>query len=68
MSKELTKFYTEQFYKVKNITYELGKELMFGNYLNLCPKIKHEYKPFETFDESVKSSMNLMLNFIKDII
>ena len=68
MPKELSHFYEKEYYTVRSISYELGKETFYQNTLNLCPKMKHSYKPFEQFDDSVKTSMNFMLKFIKDII
>ena len=68
MSKELNNFYFTEYTGLKTITYELNKDTIIGNKLNLCPKMKHEYIPFESFDESTKESMNLMLSFIKEVI
>jgi len=68
MSKELSNFYTKEYYSIKSITYKLGEDTFIGNKLNLCPKLNHTYQPYELFDESTKSSMNVMLDFIKTII
>ena len=68
MSKELSNFYTKEYYSLKSITYKLGEDVIIGNQLNLCPKMMHTYQPFELFDESTKESMNIMLDFIKTII
>ena len=68
MPKELSTFYTKEYYAIKSITYKLGEDTIIGNKLNLCPKLKHTYQPFELFDDSIKTKMDVMLDFIKTII
>ena len=53
---------------IRKITYELNKETLYGNYLNLCPKMKHQYKEYSSFPENTKSCVNEFLTFIKEII
>ena len=68
MSKELSNFYTKEYYAIKSITYKLGEDVFIENQLNLCPQLMHTYQPFELFDESIKESMKMMLEFIKNVI
>ena len=58
MSKELSNFYTKEYYAIKSITYKLGEDVFIENQLNLCPQLMHTYQPFELFDESIKESAN----------
>jgi hypothetical protein len=44
MPKELTTFYFKEYNELRSIVYELNKPLMYENKINLCPRMKHEYK------------------------
>ena len=68
ISKELNSYYFKEYTNIKQITFELNKDTFYENYLNLCPKLKHTYKPYESFDESSKEGVKFMLDFILDII
>lgn len=69
MSSELNDFYFKQYTSLKTPTYEFGKEKIIGDYLNLCPNLKAQYKhKFEDYDEDTKNKVQIMLNFIKEVL
>lgn len=69
VSKELKEYYQTKNYVIRELTYELNRETLYDNYLNLCPKMKHTYLPYEeSFSTSTKKGVALMLSFIKEVI
>jgi hypothetical protein len=69
MSKELNDFYFHEYTDIKSITYQFGKDVIIGNQLNMCPKMKVQYKhKFDEYDETTKTGVNVMLNFIKEVL
>ena len=73
--KEYYKFYFEEHNVIKTLTCELNKPTFYGDYLNVCPKLKYQYdaeecygKYDENFDEETKEGVNKMLKFIKEVI
>ena len=69
ISKELKDFYLKKNYCIRELTYELNKDVLYDDYLNLCPRMMHEYIPYkENFDEETKKKVKIMLTFIKEII
>jgi hypothetical protein len=68
MSKELNKFYFEEYTSIRILTNELNKEPLYENYLNMCPKLMHTYTSYKDFDDASKLSVNLMLSFIREVI
>ena len=68
MPKELTTFYFKEYNELRSIVYELNKPLMFENKINLCPRMKHEYKEFSSFSEKIQKKVNIILSYIKEIL
>ena len=66
--KNLKKFYNTENYTVREIAYELNKDTLYENYLNMCPKMKHKYIPYDSFEPMIKENVNKMCQFIKEII
>ena len=64
----LQKYFHTEKTDIRRITYELNKPVLFDNYLNLCPPTLHQYQPYESFPESTKQSVELMLNHIKEVL
>ena len=58
ISKELKDFYLKKNYCIRELTYELNKDVLYDDYLNLCPRMMHEYIPYkENFDEETKKKV-----------
>lgn len=68
LSKELNTYYFKQNCTIKTITCKLNMPLIFGEYINFCPRMKHEYLEFDSFGTETKDSVQIMMNFIRDII
>jgi hypothetical protein len=54
MSSELNSYYFTETTYFRKIVYDINKPELFYNYLNLCPSIKHTYKPYAEFGEQTK--------------
>lgn len=68
MSKELNKYYFHEYNQIKVVDYKLNEPMFFGkNKINLCPKMLHEYKQYNTFNDATKEKVNIVLDFIKEI-
>jgi len=67
IDKKYENFYFKEYLDIKTITYKLNKPTFFEDYINLCPKMKHEYKSYETFSDGIKEKVDIVLSFIKNI-
>jgi hypothetical protein len=45
----------------------MNKPFIFGKFINTCPSLMHEVKAYNEYSEEVKSKVDLMLNFLKEI-
>lgn len=68
MPAELTKYYFSEKTDLRSITFDINKPQLYDGFLNMCPKILHEYKPYKDFSEDIKGKVNLMLNHIKEVL
>ena len=64
----ISKWYFTQYKDLHTITYELNKDVISKGKLNLCPQMKHEYKPYKDFDEKTHKRVNYMLNYILEVL
>ena len=67
MNGDLNKYYFTEKIDLRTITYDINKPQLYDSYLNLCPKIKQEYKEYKLFDNSTKASVNIILNHILEV-
>jgi hypothetical protein len=67
MTKELQKWYFTEYTDIKTVCYKINKPVFFDDKINLCPKMKHEYKPFSEFSAQIKNKVERVLKFIFDI-
>ena len=65
---DLGKWYFTKYDKVRSITYDLNKEVFHDDKINLCPRMMHEYKKFDTFDKKIQGKVGVMLNYIKEVL
>lgn len=68
MSNEINDWYFKKYLTLRTITYELNKEMVYENKLNLCPKLKHTLKPFGEFSEEIKCQVDIMLNYVYEVL
>ena len=67
LSKEINHYYFKEYAKIRTIVYKLNKDIFFDDKLNLCPQMKHKYVEYKTFDTTVKSKVDMLLNLIFEI-
>ena len=65
LSKDVYDFYFKKYDKIKTLTCELNKPMLFDNYFNSCPEFLHKVKPYESFSPAVKSKVERMLDYLK---
>jgi len=53
---------------IRTVEYEFGKPELHDDKLNLCPKIKHSIQPYETFPNEIKEKVDMMLNYVKEVL
>ena len=51
---DLSKWYFTKYAKVRSITYDLNKDVFHDDKINMCPRMKHEYQKFDTFDKKIR--------------
>jgi len=65
LPKDVNDFYFKKYDKIKTLTCELNKPMLFDNYFNTCPSFLHQVKPYESFSSAIKSKVNQMLDYLK---
>ena len=68
MPKQLSDYYFKQNTDIRTIEYEFGKPTLHDDKLNLCPKLKHEHQPYESFSDEIKSKVQIMLGYVKEVL
>ena len=68
MTKENVNYYFKEKQDIRSIIYDINKPPLTATELNLCPQIKHQYKPYNTFSESDKLGVEKMLYHIKAVL
>ena len=68
MPKELSTFYFQEHTGIKEVKYKINAPTFFDNYLNLCPKMKHEYKSYNEFSDEIKTKVDIMTSYIKEVL
>ena len=53
---------------IRSITYEINKDVFYDDKINLCPRMKHQYIKFEEFEKKVQKKVQIMLNYIKEVL
>lgn len=67
MSQELNKYYFQDKTDLRTITYDINKPALYEKFLNLCPKIKATYKNVNEFSPEVKTKLQTILKYMKDV-
>ena len=68
MPNELSVYYFKEKTDLKTIIYDINKPVLYKNYLNLCPQIKQTYKKVEEFTPEIKLKLDVMLNYINEVL
>ena len=68
MSSELNQWYFKKYNSLRSIVYELNEERFFDDKLNLCPAMLHEVKSYSSFDCKIKERVEIMMNYIFEIL
>ena len=67
LAKVIQDFYFKEYDQIKTLTCELNKPFVFGKFINTCPSFKHEAKQYCDFPAEVKSKVDMMLSFLKEV-
>lgn len=67
LPKSIKDYYTKEFTGIKTPVYQLNKPLFFEDNINLCPQLK-EAIPYSEFNDKIKSNVQLMLDFILEVL
>ena len=68
MTKENINYYFKEKQDIRSIVYDINKPTLTNTELNLCPQLKHQYKPYSTFSEKDKLGVEKMLYHIKAVL
>jgi hypothetical protein len=61
-------WFFNKFTGIRSITYELNKDVFYDDKMNLCPRMKHQYIKYEDFSKKVQKKVQIMLNYIKEVL
>ena len=67
LPKDINNWYFRTYDKLKTITCELNKPVLFDNYFNTCPSFLHQVKPYDSYPAEMKSKVQIMLDYVKTI-
>lgn len=67
LPKDVCDFYFKKYDKIKTLTCELNKPMLFDNFFNSCPEFLHKVKPYEDFAPEIKSKVQTMLSYLKTV-
>jgi hypothetical protein len=67
LPKDVSDYYFKKYDKIKTLTCELNKPMLFDDYINTCPPMKHEVKPYDEFSDEVKAKVETMLDYVKTV-
>ena len=65
---DFSKWFFNKYTGIRSITYDLNKEVFYDDKMNMCPRMKHQYVQYSTFKKSTQSKVNIMLNYIKEVL
>lgn len=68
MDPKLRDYYFKEKRDLKSLVYELNKPQLYGDYLNLCPKLINVYKECKLFEEEIKNNLELLFSYIKEVL
>jgi hypothetical protein len=67
LPKVIYDFYFKEYDQIKTLTCEINKPFIIGKYINTCPALLHEVKPYSEYSKEIKVKVDMMLNFLKEI-
>ena len=65
---DFSNWYFKKYTDLRSITYELNKEVLFDDKLNLCPRMKHAYQPYDSFPKATRAKVKVMLNYMNEVL
>ena len=67
LPKVIYDFYFKEYDQIKTLTCEINKPFVFGKFINTCPSLLHEVKPYSEYSTELKAKVEVMLNYLKEI-
>ena len=65
---DFSNWYFKKYTDIRSITYELNKDVLFDDKINLCPRLKNKYQSFESFSKATQNKVAVMLNYINEVL
>ena len=65
---DFSKWFFSVYTGIRSISFEVNKEVFYDDKINLCPRMKHQYVQYETFSKSIQKKVQVLLNYIKEIL
>ena len=63
LPKVIYDFYFKEYDQIKTLTCEINKPFIFGKFINTCPSLLHEVKPYTDYSKEIKVKVEVMLNY-----
>jgi hypothetical protein len=67
LPKVIYDFYFKEYDQIKTLTCEINKPFIFGKFINTCPSLLHEVKPYTDYSNELKGKVEVMLKYLKEI-
>ena len=67
LPKVIYDFYFKEYDQIKTLTCEINKPFIFGKFINTCPSLLHQVKPYTEYSKEIKIKVDMMLNFLREI-
>ena len=59
LSSEISKYYFTEYDKIRTLTCELNRPLLFDDKINTCPEMLHIKKSYDLYSSEIKNRFNL---------
>jgi len=67
LPKVIQNYYFKEYDQIKTLTCELNKPFIYDKFINTCPALMHQPKPYNEYPISVKINVEKILHFLKEI-
>ena len=68
LSDDLKKYYHREKTDIRSIICDIHKPFLTSTELNVSEKMKHKYVPYETFSKEVQKNVDLMIEYVKEVL
>jgi hypothetical protein len=62
---DFSEWFFSDYTGIRSISFEVDKEVLYDDKINLCPRMKHQYVQYETFSKSIQKKFKFYSTTLK---